>query len=110
AKRDALATKAERLGLPRQVVIDASAVLRLLLDNSQEVAEVIRRDELVAPAVINAETANGLVTATRFGDLELEEAESLLNDFLGLEVELVPDAALAREAFGVAANLGLSAY
>ena len=76
----------------RQVVIDASAVLRRLLERSPKADEVIRRDELVAPGVIVPETLSGLVNEMRFRGLQLEAAAALLEQFLALPIELVPDA------------------
>jgi predicted nucleic acid-binding protein len=94
----------------RRVVIDASAVLRRLLERSPKADEVIRRDELVAPGVIVPETVNGLVSEMRFRGLQLEAAAALLAQFLALPIELVPDAVLAGHTLGVANELGLSAY
>jgi predicted nucleic acid-binding protein len=62
----------------RKVVIDASVVLRLVLDASVEAANIVRHDELVAPALPVTETTNGLVKEVRFGDLELEHATLLM--------------------------------
>lgn len=94
----------------RQVVVDASAVLRRLLVRSPEADAVIRRDELLAPGVIVPETVNGLVSEMRFRGLRLETAAALLEQFLALPIELVPDAVLAGHTLGVASELGLSAY
>ena len=94
----------------RQVVIDSSVVLRRLLDSAPEASEVLLRDELTAPAVIVAETANGLATQVRFAGLELEKAEALLAEFLDLPIGLIPDSTLAADALTTAARLQLSAY
>ena len=94
----------------RQVVVDASAVLRRLLERSPKADEVIRRDELVAPGVIVPETLSGLVNEMRFRGLQLEAAAALLEQFLALPIELVPDAVLAGHTLGVASELGLTAY
>jgi predicted nucleic acid-binding protein len=94
----------------REVVLDASVVLRRLLDGSPSADEVIRHDQLVAPGVIVAETVNGLATAVRFASLEVESAAGLLEQFLALPIEVVPDAVLAGHTLGVATELGLSAY
>jgi hypothetical protein len=58
-----------------------------------------RADELAAPAILVSETANGLVTAVRFAELELEDALASLDDALALPIELVPDTELAAEAW-----------
>jgi predicted nucleic acid-binding protein len=94
----------------RQVVIDASVLLRLVLDASVEAAEIVRRDELAAPGLIVPETANGLAKEVRFGDLEPEHAALLMAECLALPIELVPDSALSVDALAAAAQLALSAY
>jgi len=91
-------------------VVDASVVLRLLLENSQRAAEVVRRGELAAPAVIVPETGNGLAKEVRFGRVNLEQAESLLDDALALPIELVPDAEIASNALRAASRHDLSVY
>jgi predicted nucleic acid-binding protein len=96
--------------LTRQVVIDASVVMRLVLDASAEAAEIVRRNELVAPALIVAETTNGLAKEVRFADLEPEHATLLMAECLALPIELVPDSALSVEALAAAGQLNLSAY
>ena len=94
----------------REVVIDASAVLRRLLERSPKADEVIRRDALIAPGVIVPETLSGLVKEMQFRGLQVEAAAALLEHFLALPIELVPDAALAGQALRVANELGLTAY
>jgi predicted nucleic acid-binding protein len=94
----------------REVVIDASAVLRRLLERSPKADEVIRRDALIAPGVIVPETLSGLVKEMQFRGLHVEVAAALLEHFLALPIELVPDAALAGQALRVANELGLTAY
>jgi predicted nucleic acid-binding protein len=97
-------------GAAREVVIDASVVLRRLIDQSPEAEDVLRRDALVAPALIVPETVNGLATQVRFGRLLLEDALALYEDYRGLPIDLVPDAALAADGLAVAQALDLSAY
>ncbi len=94
----------------RPVVIDASVVLRRLLDDSATADEVIRRDDLAAPGVLVPETLNGLAKAMRFAGLRVEDAAELLEQFLSLPIEVVPDRDLAADTLSVAAELGLSAY
>jgi predicted nucleic acid-binding protein len=96
--------------MARRVVVDASVVLRLVLDGSSEAEEILRGDELAAPAVLVSETANGLANAVRFAELELEDVLTHLDDALGLPIELVPDAELAAEALAEAVRRGLTAY
>ena len=96
--------------MPRQVVIDASVVVRLILDGSPASDAIVRRDELIAPALLVAETANALATQVRFAALKLEDAQQFLEEFFGLPIEFVPDEALASDALARARELDLSAY
>ncbi len=96
--------------MARQVVIDASVALRLVLDESREAEHIIRHDELSAPALFVAETANGLASQVRFAGLKLEHAIASLDDCLELPIEFVADAELAAEALALANELDLTAY
>jgi predicted nucleic acid-binding protein len=96
--------------MPRQVVIDASVVVRLILDGSPASEAIVRRDELIAPALLVAETANALATQVRFAALKLEDAQQFLEECFGLPIEFVPDEALASDALALARELDLSAY
>ena len=93
-----------------ETVIDASVILRRLLDQSSEAEEILRRTALVAPALIAAETANGLATQVRFAGLELEDALALYDEYRGISIGLVPDVALAADGLAIAEALDLSAY
>jgi len=97
-------------GAAREVVIDASVVLRRLIDRSVEADAVLRRDTLLAPAVIVPETVNGLAAQVRFSGLRLEDALALYEDYCGLPIDLVPDFVLAADGLAVAQALDLSAY
>lgn len=94
----------------RPVVLDASVVLRRLLDRSPAADEVLRRDDLAAPGVLVPETLNGLAKAVRFAGLRIEDAAELLEEFLSLPIEVVPDRDLAADSLSVATELGLNAY
>lgn len=89
-------------------VVDASVVLRRLTWGSSEADEVLRRPDLVAPAVITTETASGLVKEVRAG-LDPAAAAALLRHALELPIALVPDPELAVGALGYAREFGLSA-
>jgi len=91
-------------------VVDASVVLRRLRWRSPEASAVLRRGELAAPALIVAETANGLATDVRFAGLDADAAAALLREGLALPIELVPDCELVVEALRFAEALDLSAY
>jgi predicted nucleic acid-binding protein len=94
----------------RRVVIDASVVLRLVLDASVEAAAIVRSDGLTAPSVIVPEMTNGLATQVRFSGLEAGRAAALMTECLDLPIQLVTDAALSIEALAAAVQLELSAY
>jgi predicted nucleic acid-binding protein len=96
--------------VPRRVVIDASVLLRLVLDRSSRALAVIGDDELTAPALIVPETTNGLATQVRFRALDPRRAAALMAECLALPIELVPDAALAVDALSAAAELHLTGY
>jgi predicted nucleic acid-binding protein len=96
--------------VPRRVVIDASVVLRLILDASAEAAEIMLRDDLAAPGLIISEATNGLAKEVRFGDIDLERATLLMAECLAFPIELVPDSALSVDALAAAAAFQLSAY
>jgi predicted nucleic acid-binding protein len=91
-------------------VVDAGVVLRLLGGRSEHADVVIRRSDLVAPALITAETANGLAKEVRFAGLDVRAAAALMRDALALPIELVPDSTLAVDALQFAKELDLSAY
>jgi len=94
----------------RRVVIDASVVLRLVLDESPEAEEVLRRDELAAPAILVLETANGLANRVRFAGMELGDAVASFDECLNLPIEFVSDARLAGEGLALAERFDLTAY
>src|SRR2546423_11504020 len=71
---------------PRRV-LDASAVLRLLLRGTPEVAGAIATGDCSAPDLIHHEVANGLVTNARAGYVDPPTAMLLLERFRTLEVD-----------------------
>jgi predicted nucleic acid-binding protein len=94
----------------RHVVVDASVVLRLILDESPEAEDVIRNDDLAAPGILVPEIANALASRVRFAGMKLADAVASLDECLDLPIELVPDAELAADAVALAPQLDLSAY
>lgn len=91
------------------VCVDASFLLRLLLDNepgsrADMLWETWHREgrQLVAPTLLYYEIANALHRYVAHGDLTSDEAEALLDLALQLEVELIGDAGLHRRALQLA--------
>lgn len=98
------------------VCVDASFLLRLLLDNEAgSRADILwetwhrERRRLVAPTLLYYEVANALHRYTAHGDLTPDEAEALLDLALRLDIELFGDAGLHRRAFQLAQALSLPA-
>jgi predicted nucleic acid-binding protein len=91
-------------------VVDASVVLRRLLDGSAEADAVLRRESLNAPGVIVPEVLNGLAGAVRFAGLSEGRALGLVGEALELPIEIIPDRALAGSMLMVAATRQLTAY
>jgi predicted nucleic acid-binding protein len=96
--------------MPRRVVIDASVLLRLVLDQSSRAFAVIHDNELTAPALIVPETTNGLAMQVRFRALDPGRAAALMAECLALPIQLVPDTVLSVDALSAAAQLRLTAY
>src|SRR6476619_408600 len=91
------AQKTDGVAVRPIAVVDASAVLRLLLKGSPRAAAVMCDSERVAPSVLAPETANGLATQVRFGGLALAAALALFVEFRALPIVLVPDRELAPD-------------
>jgi predicted nucleic acid-binding protein len=91
-------------------VIDASVLLRRLRVRAPEATEILGRGDLAAPALIVAETTNGLAKDVRLAGLQPADAELLLREGLALPIALVPDQALAVDALRLAGELSLSSY
>jgi len=72
-----------------EVVVDASAIVDLLLDN--ELGGAVRRrlagHALHAPAHLDAEVLSALGRLHRAGDLEAEEVESRLRDLVAAPIQ-----------------------
>ena len=92
------------------VVVDASAVVDLLsrTPRATRVIEVLRGNQLHAPAHLDAEVLATLVRMERqgrLGDVDLDEAVDLLE---GFAAERHPTAPLLRGAAARRANLGVA--
>ena len=57
---------------------DASAIGRLLLEGSEDVADAVSTGRAAAPAFMALALANALVTQVRFAGLDPDEADRML--------------------------------
>ena len=91
-------------------IVDASIVLRWILWRSIDASRILRRSDLAAPALMTAETANGLANEVRFAGLDAGAAGAFMLQAIALPIQLVPYDALAVDALACAARLDLTAY
>lgn len=96
-------------------VIDASTVMRALVDGNESALDWlgrIRADELAGawPELAVVEVANGLTTLVRAGRLSDVLARRTLVSALDLPIRAESLAVLVSAALGVALSRGLSAY
>ena len=89
------------------IVADASAVVALLVEEAAGawVADELRGERLIAPALLPFEVANVLRRLELAGDLSMAEATLAHDDLLGLPVDLVPHRHLASRAWALRHNL-----
>lgn len=97
------------------VVIDASTVMRALVDGNESALDWlarIRADEVAGawPELAVVEVANGLTTLVRAGRLSDALARRTLVSALDLPIRAESLAVLVGAALGVALSRGLSAY
>jgi predicted nucleic acid-binding protein len=93
-----------------RVVLDASAVLRLLQRGVTRVAELIETQPCAAPDLIRLEVANGLATATRSRRIDAGRAHRLFGLFRLLPIEIADSAGFVPAALSLSIELGISAY
>jgi len=98
-----------------RAVIDASCVLRAVLDGAEGALaclERIEREEVegLAPDLIYAEVAQGLVKQVRSGGLTADEAVDVLDTVAAYPLTTTPARLLATPACAVAISEGLTAY
>ena len=92
------------------IVVDASIVVRLLLNREQDAPlreRISRKDTLHAPALIDAEVASavrGLLRANPAVGMSLERAEEMLRDFSGLPIARYPMLPFLRDALSLREN------
>jgi predicted nucleic acid-binding protein len=96
-------------------VLDASALLRSLVDDQHEAnawMTRVRQGELVAawPSHLYAEVAHGFARLTRAGRIGRPQAEDAVEQIRWLPARVHPVRHAAREAFALALERGLSVY
>ena len=97
----------------KKVVIDASVVVKLFFEEEHSKAAeqcVARADELLAPDLIWAETANVIWKRQRRGDLTADAALDLARHVLALPVVIHPSADLVPDALDLAMRLERTVY
>ena len=97
----------------KKVVIDASVVVKLFFEEEHSKAAeqcVARADELLAPDLIWAETANVIWKRQRRGDLTADAALDLARHMLALPVVIHPSADLVPDALDLAMRLERTVY
>jgi predicted nucleic acid-binding protein len=97
----------------KRVVIDASVVVKLFFEEEHSKAAeqcVARADELLAPDLLWAETANVIWKRQRHGDLTADAAADLLRHILALPVAIHPSADLVPDALDLAMRLERTVY
>lgn len=100
---------------PAEFVVDASVVVRGLLDEAAEAAQIV--DDVArgifaahAPDLITAEVANALRNVVATGDWPIARAQERLATFLRLPLVGASSRQLASEALALAVDRGLSGY
>ena len=93
-----------------QVVVDASALVDLLLNNERgaRVAGRVRRDRLIAPAHIDVEMLSAFGRMERAGELSAKDVVALLLDAQAITVERHLLAGLAAGAWARHQSLRIS--
>lgn len=92
------------------IVVDASIVVRLLLNREQDAPlreRIAREDTLHAPALIDADVASatrGLLRAGSAVGMSLERADEMLEDFSALPITRYPMLPLLRGALTLREN------
>jgi predicted nucleic acid-binding protein len=89
------------------VVVDASAVLRVVMDSAAQLALIdllANAEEVLAPSLLRAETANALWKYQRAGVLDTTEMLARHIEGMSLVHRLLDDEALFPEALRLAAD------
>ncbi len=99
--------------MSRRVVVDASAIIELVLPRprAHKLVKVLAdAGEVMAPDLIFTDVANALWKYVRAGLLDADETVLLLGRAMDLIDQTVPDRDLAREALVAATTLGHPVY
>jgi predicted nucleic acid-binding protein len=99
-----------RFSVPSPIVIDASALVELLLQSSigAMIDQAVGEAELIAPDVINPEVLHSLRGLERGGKLISARASEAVGRLTRAPITRVPTVGLMREAWSARSNL--SAY
>ena len=94
-------------GGPMPVVVDASALIELLLQTRRApaVLQAVGNTELVAPDVINPEVLSSLRRLERMGQLQTRRASQAVDDLLDAQVRRLPTLPLLPAAWTLRASV-----
>lgn len=89
------------------VVLDASVLVEYFVDGTRapEAGQVLVRNDLLAPHLIDAEVGHALRRLVAQGELEEEEAEEALSKLDGLRLARSPHGSLLEPAWAMRARL-----
>ena len=90
------------------IVLDASVVLRLLLqtgDRAADLRAVVAAEDLHAPALVDVEVASGLRRLTATGAVAADRAAEAVGDLALLGIERYPHTPLLPRIWQLRANL-----
>ncbi len=92
-------------------VLDASVAVKIFVEDSysDQAATVLRRYDLVAPAILLSETANAFWTYIRRGDVQIADMRLSIRKLAAL-ISIHPDETLVEEALAVAAEMDHPVY
>ena len=90
-------------------MVDASALLELLLDRARAAAVVqaVSATDMVAPDLVNAEVISALRRLERGGAVTPRRAAEAVDDLLGAPVERMPTLPLLDRVWRLRANLAV---
>ena len=98
----------------RRLVVDASVVVKWYVPevDSEVAGAILRGDaELLAPELLLAEMGNLLWKKVRRGELEVDEGEAIIDEFLAsAPVDCLPHAPYLAAAYGISTRLGCTVY
>lgn len=88
------------------VCLDASVVVRWLLEDEQSHIESLLTDQrhLVAPTLMRYEVTNALYRLTKAGDLTVSTVSDLIDVLLSLPIEIVDEPLLHGSALRIASR------